>query len=115
MIGDLHPTVFHWHGDTFDIPAGARHVARNHAFAHQAFSFEERVCAVQFHLEQDITGISALLRECAGDLQPGTYVQTAPEIVAGATPERMNRGYDALYKLLDGWAEVAVPSSRLRP
>ena len=34
------PTMFYqWHRDTFDIPAGAVHLARNEAFAAQAFCY----------------------------------------------------------------------------
>jgi GMP synthase-like glutamine amidotransferase len=39
-----------WHGDTFDLPAGAVLLASSPAYAHQAFRFE-RAYGVQFHLE----------------------------------------------------------------
>lgn len=43
--------VFHWHGDTFDIPAGAVRVARSAGCANQAFVYDKRVVGLQFHLE----------------------------------------------------------------
>jgi GMP synthase-like glutamine amidotransferase len=39
-----------WHGDTFDLPAGAVRLASSPAYANQAFRFE-RAYGVQFHLE----------------------------------------------------------------
>ncbi len=39
-----------WHGDTFDLPAGAVRLARSPAYANQAFRFG-RAYGVQFHLE----------------------------------------------------------------
>ena len=39
-----------WHGDTFDLPAGAMRLASSPAYANQAFRFE-RAYGVQFHLE----------------------------------------------------------------
>jgi GMP synthase-like glutamine amidotransferase len=46
--------VFQWHGDTFDLPSGAVHLARSERFEHQAFRLGRRVYALQFHLECSI-------------------------------------------------------------
>ena len=43
------PTL-QWHGDTFDLPAGAVRLAGSPAYPNQAFRFE-RAYGVQFHLE----------------------------------------------------------------
>jgi GMP synthase (glutamine-hydrolysing) len=43
--------VFQWHGDTFDLPAGAVHLASSNLFPHQAFRLNNNVYALQFHLE----------------------------------------------------------------
>jgi len=43
--------VLQWHGDTFDLPAGAALLASSPDCAHQAFRYGEAGYAVQFHLE----------------------------------------------------------------
>lgn len=43
--------VFHWHGDTFDLPRGAEHLASSERYSHQAFRVGERAWGFQFHLE----------------------------------------------------------------
>lgn len=43
--------VFHWHGDTFDLPKGARHLASSERYPHQAFRMGESAWGFQFHLE----------------------------------------------------------------
>lgn len=45
--------IFQWHGDTFEIPRGAVHLARSPACPNQAFRYGENVYAFQFHLEVD--------------------------------------------------------------
>ena len=42
--------VLHWHGDTFDLPTGARLLART-ALYNQAFAVGEHALALQFHAE----------------------------------------------------------------
>ncbi|HTE39447.1 MAG TPA: glutamine amidotransferase [Steroidobacteraceae bacterium] len=46
-------TVLHWHGDTFDLPAGAELLASTALVKHQAFSIDNNVLALQFHAEAD--------------------------------------------------------------
>ena len=49
-----------WHGDTFDLPAGATRLASSPAYANQAFRFE-RAYGVQFHLEVSAEMASACI------------------------------------------------------
>jgi GMP synthase-like glutamine amidotransferase len=43
--------VFQWHGDTFDLPAGAVRLASSGLYPNQAFRYSDRVYALQFHIE----------------------------------------------------------------
>ena len=43
-------TVFHWHGDTFDLPDGAIRLASSEHYANQAFQYKSAI-GLQFHLE----------------------------------------------------------------
>ncbi len=45
--------VFQWHGEGFDLPAGAVHLASSPAFPHQAFRLGDHVYGLQFHLEME--------------------------------------------------------------
>ncbi len=44
-------TVFQWHGDTFEIPRGATHLAESALCPNQAFRFGSSVYGLQFHIE----------------------------------------------------------------
>ena len=43
--------VFHWHGDTFDLPIGAVLLASSEQYKNQAFRYKNNVYAFQFHIE----------------------------------------------------------------
>lgn len=45
--------IFQWHGDTFDIPDGAVHLARSVDCENQAFKYGDNIYGFQFHLEVD--------------------------------------------------------------
>ncbi|MGH2834249.1 MAG: type 1 glutamine amidotransferase, partial [Solirubrobacteraceae bacterium] len=45
--------VFHWHGETFDLPDGAVALARSERYANQAFGFGRCAYGFQFHVEVD--------------------------------------------------------------
>lgn len=49
--------VLHWHGDTFDMPPGARHLASSQIYPHQAFAWGATGLALQFHPEVAARGL----------------------------------------------------------
>ena len=74
--------VFHWHGDTFDLPAGAVHLARSEACEHQAFVYTERVVGLQFHLELTPPNVSELIPNCADELVESKYIQSPSQMLS---------------------------------
>jgi GMP synthase-like glutamine amidotransferase len=92
-------TALHWHGDTFDLPAGAVHLARSEAFENQMFVHGDRVVGIQFHLEMTSQGIADLARHCGGDVNPGPFVQSPRGI--RATKSRLHDTRAILHSLLD--------------
>ena len=54
-------TMFQWHGDTFDLPSGAIHLARSPACENQAFRYGQRAYGLQFHIEMTATMIDQWL------------------------------------------------------
>ncbi len=73
-------TVFHWHGETFDLPPGSVRLARSAACENQAFQLGERVVGLQFHLEMTPEGLDSIIGNCRHELREGTFVQTEPEM-----------------------------------
>jgi len=70
-------TVFQWHGETFDLPPGARWLASSSACPHQAFCASSSAYALQFHLEVTPEMIADW---CAQDANCGDLRQVAAPI-----------------------------------
>lgn len=43
--------VFHWHGDTFNVPPGAVLLASSQLYKNQAFRYGDKIYGFQFHIE----------------------------------------------------------------
>lgn len=74
--------VFHWHGDTFDIPSGAIRLAQSEACANQAFIYGEKILALQFHLEAKKESVQNIIANCKDDLTEGKYIQKPDEMLS---------------------------------
>jgi GMP synthase-like glutamine amidotransferase len=72
--------VFHWHGDTFDLPKGARLLASSIACRNQAFQIGRRVVGLQFHLESTPKSIAAMLENGRHELLTQRFIQTERQI-----------------------------------
>lgn len=97
--------AFQWHGDTFGLPPGALHVARSEACDNQAFVFNERVVGLQFHLETTKQAAARLVENCADELVPGPFVQTANAMLGDERRfERINATMAALLERLEAMA-----------
>lgn len=75
--------VFQWHGDTFELPHGAKRVATSEACLNQAFTIGSKVLALQFHLEATTDGITQLYNSCKTEIAEEMYIQQ-PEMLIDA-------------------------------
>lgn len=82
--------VFHWHGETFDLPRNAVRLAATAACRNQAFQYGVNVIGLQFHLETTPGTARELVAHCRGELVPAAYVQSEAAILS-APAERYAR------------------------
>ena len=66
-------SVFHWHGDTFDLPDGATRLALSENYSNQAFQFKSAV-GLQFHLEINEQMVNLWLDKTEEKLQQIPYI-----------------------------------------
>ena len=78
------PCVFHWHGETFDLPHGAVRLAFSALTMNQAFRLGHAAYGLQFHLEVDAAMIEAWMQAYRQDL--GTDPEATARQITSDTP-----------------------------
>jgi GMP synthase-like glutamine amidotransferase len=79
-------TVFHWHGDTFELPQNAIRLAHSKDYQNQAFQIGSAV-GVQFHLEVDEKTIRLWLEKSKAEISKTPYI--VPEEIIRKIPENI--------------------------
>ncbi|MBI2485780.1 MAG: gamma-glutamyl-gamma-aminobutyrate hydrolase family protein [Deltaproteobacteria bacterium] len=84
-------TVFQWHGDTFEIPEGAVHLAKSPLCLNQAFRYSTNVYGLQFHIEVTQEMVSEWLNvtenkeevmSLKGKIEPEAIKEKGPQFIA---------------------------------
>jgi len=102
--------VLHWHGDTFNLPAGAVRLAQNDVCANQAFRIGRHAFGLQFHVETDATLVrawaeedSAFVRSALGPTGPASIVAMCEKAVR----EMRGTGEHLIGNILDEMLAIA--------
>ncbi len=101
-LGSLLPesfTPFHWHGETFDLPAGAVRLAETDVTSNQAFQLGDNVVGMQFHIEATPASVGALVENCQDEIDAGRFMQPAEALLDCS--EKTAAVNPILYSLLD--------------
>jgi len=105
IFHDMGPRIktFHWHGDTFDLPAGAVLLASSEGCKNQAYIYKEKVLALQCHFEPTHESLQQMIDNGREDLIKGKYVQTEKELTSERDLFSLNK--EILFKILKRLAE----------
>ena len=90
---------FHWHGETFNLPRDATHLASSKACKNQAFQIGASVIGLQFHLEFTQTSIRDLVSHCRNELTPSDFIQSEEKILS-VKPEEYQAAKQLMEKVL---------------
>jgi GMP synthase (glutamine-hydrolysing) len=97
--------VLHWHGDTFDLPSGATHLASTPLCRNQAFSCGKEILGLQFHGEVLGSGIESWLVGHASEIA-NTHGVTVNDL-RGDTQRQAGKLEVQARRFFDAWLDQA--------
>jgi GMP synthase-like glutamine amidotransferase len=101
---------FMWHGDTFEIPAGAIKLFESEACPNQGFIYNGKVLGLQFHPEADRQWVRKLIKDSGHELVPGKYIQSEKEICGKESFFESSR--NLAFSLMDWFEEKCKQEKR---
>jgi GMP synthase (glutamine-hydrolysing) len=97
--------AFHWHGDIFDLPKGAAHLARSELTANQAFRYGAYAYGLLFHLEVDAEIIAGMVQAFPGDIEEAGNL---PEGILDGAREHLGPLSERGSRVFSGWADLVA-------
>lgn len=94
-------TPVHWHGDVFDLPAGAVHLARSALTPHQAFRHGDNAWGLLFHLELERPQLDSWLTAFADEMRDAGV---APEAITADADQRLAAAAAVGTRVFDAFA-----------
>jgi GMP synthase (glutamine-hydrolysing) len=99
--------IFQWHGDTFEIPDGAAHLASSPGCVNQAFRYGDNVYGLQFHLEVDEPMIERWLNVDHHKAEIAALDgKIDPDVVRGETKRNIERSQALARRVFAGFIEL---------
>ena len=99
--------VFQWHGDGFDLPTGALHLASSPGFPHQAFRLGRNVYGLQFHVEMEEPMIKEWITENADELMRVFGSSDGEDIIRDAGPRCEAMG-EVSFQIAERWLKLVA-------
>ena len=72
--------VFHWHGDTFDLPSGATLLFSTDACRNQGYLVGTKIAALQFHMEVNESLVAQMMQHGKSELTEASFIQEETSI-----------------------------------
>ncbi len=92
-------TVFHWHGDTYNLPLNCELLASTSVCPHQAFIYNKKVVGIQFHIEVSPASVKEMVLYGKDELVEAPYIQDTTSILSNMDFFETNK--EVLFHLLD--------------
>ncbi|MDE2993160.1 MAG: gamma-glutamyl-gamma-aminobutyrate hydrolase family protein [Chloroflexota bacterium] len=100
-------TPLHWHGDVFDLPAGAVALASSALTDHQAFRYGDSAYGLLFHLEMGRRQIAAMVKTFRDEV---VGAGVAPETILADTAACHPRAKELGAVVFERWAAAVLDS-----
>jgi len=82
--------VFHWHGDTYDLPVGSIRLFSSKVCQNQAFLYKDNVLGLQFHFEATSETLKEMVTNGASELIENETIQSVEKILAQTNYTELN-------------------------
>lgn len=92
-------TVFHWHGDTFDLPTGSERLFSSDVCLNQAFLYKKKVLGLQFHFEVTSQTLKEMIENGRNELVEDKTIQSAAKILEQTNHIDLNN--QKMFRILD--------------